>query len=153
MKQRDFIVWWTPTTMTSQTGGRLRAFSNSTFTITCWEFYSYLSPVSDFRKQFISQVFFFHVSNPYNCFICKSHFTHFISFFNFLVHFLTWKLYHQISLQYISFSTIARNVTFYKKIFSTVWNENKKTKKTRTSCVLSFLLENPHNQDLKLTTL
>jgi len=30
--------------------------------------------------------------------------------------------------------------------------KTKKQKKTRTSCVLSFLLENSHNYDLKLTT-
>jgi len=34
------MVWWTPTTMTSQTGGRLRAF----------KFYSHLSPVSDLEN-------------------------------------------------------------------------------------------------------
>jgi len=48
--------------------------------IACFQVLFLSFPCLRFRKQFISQVFFFHVSNPYNCFICKSHFIHFISF-------------------------------------------------------------------------
>lgn len=117
LKQCYFTVWWTPTTMISQTGGRLRAF----------KFYSYLSPVLRIRKQFYFQVFFFDVSNLYNCFNCRSHHIHFISFL-ILVHFLTWKLEQIRSLSNIYLFLPLWNVTL-QKIFSMVWNENKKTKK------------------------
>jgi len=114
------------------------------------KFYFYLSPVLRIRKQFYFQVFFFYVSNLYNCFNCRSQSHSFHIFFNFGT-FLTWKLQQLRSLSNIYLFLPLWNVTL-QKIFSMVWNENKKTKKTRTSCVLSFLLENSHNYDLKLTT-
>jgi len=107
--------------MISQTGERLRAF----------KFYFYLSPVLRIRKQFYFQVFFFYVSNLYNCFNCRSQSHSFHIFFNFGT-FLTWKLQQLRSLSNIYLFLPLWNVTL-QKIFSMVWNENKKTKKTRTS--------------------
>jgi len=77
-------------------GGKMCAFKS----------YFYLSPVLRIRKQFYFQVFFFYVSNLYNCFNCRSQSHSFHIFFNFGT-FLTWKLQQIRSLsKYISFSTI-----------------------------------------------
>jgi len=80
LKQRDFMVWWTPTTMTSQTGGRLRAF----------KFSSYLSPVSDLENNLFLK-FSFSMFQTLTTALFASPIS-FISYLFYFWYFLTWKL-------------------------------------------------------------